>query len=337
MSSSDGHASTRVHARALSRLQQIHLEISAGRYPTVRRLAQLLERSDRTIKRDLSFMRDQLGAPLIFDRVRRGWRYRELGWALPPIQFNEGELLAFFTAAEVLRATGHAPEAVLLRAALAKLATFLPEEVSLNLATLGEALTFQPIPHVMVEPTTLQTLARAAAERRTISFDYHSQHRNKQTQREADVLLLHNFAGDWYAIAYDHLRHEVRDFHAGRIQRPTLTTKYFAPPASWNADDYLRRGFFMMRGGRSTTVQIVFDSYQARWMKERIAFHRDEQREDLSDGSLRLTFPVGHSGLDAVARFCLAYAGHCRAERPAALRKLIHERLTQALEDHRED
>jgi predicted DNA-binding transcriptional regulator YafY len=326
----------RVHARALSRLQQIHQEISAGHCPTVSRLARLLERSDRTIKRDLSFMRDQLGAPLVYDRTRRGWRYGEPGWVLPPIQFDEGELLAFFTAAEVLRATGHAPEAVLLRATLAKLATFLPKEISLNLATLGESLTFQPIPHVLVEPLTLQTLARAAATRRTISFNYHSQHRNQQTDREADVLLLHNFAGDWYAIAYDHLRREVRDFHAGRIRRPTLTAKYFDPPVGWDAEDYLRRGFFMMRGGRSTTVSIVFDSYQARWMKERIAFHRDERREDLPDGSLRLTFPVGRDGLDAVARFCLAYAGHCRAERPTALRHLIRERLTKALEDHRE-
>ncbi len=337
MSSSNGQSSTRVHTRALSRLQQIHQEISAGRYPTVRALAELLERSDRTIKRDLRCLRDQLGAPLHYDHARRGWRYTEPGWALPPQQFNEGELLAFFTAAEVLRATGHQPEAVLLRAALAKLAAFLPAEVNVNLATLGEALTFQPIPHVTVNPNILQALARAAAERRTVSFDYHSQHRNAPTHREADILLLHNFAGDWYAIAYDHFRREVRDFHAGRIKHITQSSKYFDTPPGWNADAYLRRGFYMMRGGRITTVKIVFDSYQARWMKERIAFHPDEQREDLDDGGLRLTFRVGHEGLDAVARFCLAYAGHCRAERPAALRKLIRERLTKALEDHRED
>jgi predicted DNA-binding transcriptional regulator YafY len=334
MSSSNGQNSARVHTRALSRLQQIHQEISAGRFPNARTLAHLLERSDRTIKRDLQFMRDQLGAPLVFDRAHNGWRYHEPGWTLPPVEFNEGELLAFFTAAEVLRATGHAPEAVLLRAALSKLAAFLPPEV--NAATLGEALTFQPLPHVMVAPSTLQTLARAAAERHTILLDYHSQHRNEQMQREADVLLLHNFAGDWYAIAYDHLRREVRDFPAGCIRHLSLTAKYFDLPANWNADDHLRRGFFMMRGGRITAVSIVFDSYQARWMKERIAFHPDERREDLSDGSLRLIFPVGRDGLDAVARFCLAYAGHCRAERPAALRKLIRERLTKALADHGE-
>jgi len=327
----------RVHTRALARLQQIHQEISAGRCPTARTLAALLERSDRTVKRDLRVMRDQLGAPLVFDPARKGWRYREPGWVLPPLQFNDGELLAFFTAAEVLRATGHAPEAVLLRAALAKLAAFLPPEVNVNLATLGEALTFQPIPHVTVDPTILKSLAQAAAERRTVSFDYHSQHRNAPTHRAVDVLLLHNFAGDWYAIAHDHLSGEVRDFHAGRIKRIAPTQKFFDPPAGWNAENYLRRGFYMMRGGRITNVSLVFDSYQARWMRERQAFHPDEQREDLPDGSLRLNFRVGRNGLEAVARFCLAYAGHCRAERPAALRKLIRERLTLALEDHRED
>lgn len=337
MSSYAASATARVHTRALSRLKQIHEEISAGRFPDTRALAGLLERSERTVKRDLAVMRDQLGAPLVYDRARRGWRYNKPGWALPPQKFNEGELLAFFTAAEVMRATGHAPEAVLLRAALAKLSAFLPTEVSVNLAALGEALTFQPLPHVAVESSVLQTLARSAVERRTVAFDYHSQHRNEDTRREADVLLLHNFAGDWYAVAFDHLRREVRDFHAGRIKRLTLTGSYFDPPAGWSADEYLRRGFYMMRGGRATTVQIVFDSYQARWMKERIAFHPDERREDLPEGGLRLTFPVGRGGLDAVARFCLTYAGHCRAERPAALRRMIRERLSRALGDHRED
>ena len=337
MSSHAATAKARVHTRALSRLKQIHEEISAGRFPGTRSLARLLERSERTVKRDLAVMRDQLGAPLHYDRERRGWRYSEPGWALPPQKFDAGELLAFFTAAEVMRATGHAPEAVLLRVALAKLSAFLPAEVSVNLATLGEALTFQPLPHVAVEASTLQALARAAVELRTVAFDYHSQHRNEDTRREADVLLLHNFAGDWYAVAFDHLRGEVRDFHAGRIKRLALTENYFDPPAGWDADGYLRRGFYMMRGGRTTTVQIVFDSYQARWMRERRTFHPDERREDLPDGSLRLTFAIAQGGLDAVARFCLTYAGHCRADRPAALRRIIRERLTRALADHQEN
>jgi predicted DNA-binding transcriptional regulator YafY len=294
-------------------------------------------RNSRTIKRDLKTLREDFNAPLVYDRQRRGFRYADPGWQLPPARFSQGELLAFFTAHHVMQALGQKPEATLLRHALAKLAAFLPEQIAFNPNTISTVLTFQSASHVMVEPYALQALTRAAVEQRTMSIQYHSQHRNELTRRKIDVLCLHNFAGDWYAIAFDHKRQDIRDFHVGRIKDLRETEEFFTPPRDWNADTYLRRGFFMMRGGRATTVAIVFDPYQARWMRERRAFHPDERREDLPDGSMCLTFRVGSNGLDAVARFCLAYAGHCRAVRPAALRKLIRERLECALQDHQED
>jgi predicted DNA-binding transcriptional regulator YafY len=174
-------------------------------------------------------------------------------------------------------------------------------------------------------------------EHRTLLVTYYSQHRNALTERQIDVLHLHNFAGDWYAIAFDHQSREVRDFHIGRIRQTRETENFFTPPLGWSAAAHLRRGFFMTRGGRMTTVSLVFDAYQARWIRERQTFHVDEQREDLPDGSLRLSFPVGHNGLEAVARFCLTYAGHCRVEKPRALRQLVRTRLQQALAQHQEE
>lgn len=336
MTSSDPPDSRRVHARALERLRRIHEEIAGERYPNTARLATLCERNERTIKRDLREMRDTHRAPLVFCRRRRGFFYSQPGWTLPPVQLSEGDLLAFFTAEHALKSTGRTPEATLLRSSLAKLAAYLPEQVSVDIANLGDALTFQAAPHTTVAPEVLNLLARAAAERRTIEFDYYSQHRGEQTHRRADILLLHNFAGDWYAIAFDHLRGEVRDFHAGRISLLQITNKFFQQPEGWNPSAYLQRGFYMTRGGKLTTVSIVFDAYQARWMRERQMFHSEERREELPNGELRLSFPVGTNGLEAVARFCLAYAGHARAERPAALRCIIRERLAQAVQDHAE-
>jgi predicted DNA-binding transcriptional regulator YafY len=327
----------RVHIRALARLQRLHEEISSGRCPSIQALSVCTDRTSRTVKRDLKALREDFKAPLVYDRQRKGFRYTEPGWQLPPARFSEGELLAFFTAHHVMHALAQKPEATLLQNALAKLAAFLPEQVTFNPNMIRSALTFEATPHVLVEPYLLQGLTRAALEQRTLSVQYYSQHRDELTERKIDVLHLHNFAGDWYAIAFDHRSQEVRDFHVGRIRRVQETQAFFTPPSNWNADAYLRRGFFMMRGGRLTTVGIVFDAYQARWMRERQTFHVDEQREDLPDGGLRLSFPVGSNGLDAVAHFCLTYAGHCRAEKPAALRRLIRERLQQALAQHQED
>lgn len=327
----------RVHTRHHTRFQYLIAEIRAGRCPNARSMAEKFECDWRTIMRDFEKLRDQHKAPLIYDRKRKEWRFTGMGWQLPEVPLDGGEMLAFFVAERMLKASGHTPEAELLRDGLAKLAARLPAEVSYHVSTLGESLTFQQAPHVKVESGILGALSRAAGERRTLTFMYHSQYRNEKMRRTADVLHLHNFADDWYAISYDHLRKAVRDFHVGRMSELRATKNFFEPPANWDKDAYLRGGFSMTRGGRKTAVSIVFDAYQARWMRERQTFHPDEQREELLDGSLRLSFPVGSNGLEAVARFVCTYAGHCRAERPAALRKLVRERLARALEDHTED
>jgi predicted DNA-binding transcriptional regulator YafY len=327
----------RVHLRAFARLQRIHAIISSGCCPSVHDLAARIERHPRTIKRDIRILREEFNAPIFYDRGNKGYRYRAPGWQLPPARFSEGELLAFFTAHHVLQTLGQTPEAMLLQNALAKLAAFLPDQVGLNPEIFGSDLTFQPMPYVAVEPHLLRTITRAMTERRTLLVQYYAQHRNEITERHIDVLHLHNFAGDWYAIAFDHLRQDIRDFHIGRIKELRETEVFFTPPPGWNAENHLSHGFFMMRGGRLTTVSLVFDAYQARWIRERRAFHVDEQREELPGGSLRLTFPVGRNGLDAVARFCMAYAGHCRVEKPAALRQLVRERLQAGLDQHRGD
>ena len=174
MQSKQPYDAPRVHVRALARLQQLHEEISSGHCPSVQDLAASAGRTTRTIKRDVKALREDFKAPLVYDRQHKGFRYAEPGWQLPPVRFSEGELLAFFTAHYVMNALAQTPEATLLRNALAKLATFLPEQVTFNPNMIRAALTFEATPHGMVEPYILQTLTRAALEQRTLSVQYYS-------------------------------------------------------------------------------------------------------------------------------------------------------------------
>lgn len=325
---------SRVYLAALRRLRQIDRELASAAYPSAEQMALLLGVTTRTVKRDISFMRDNFNAPVRFSRQRGGYYYTAEGWCLPLTRLSEGDLLAFFIAENALRLTGHTPEALQLKTALAKLASLLPEIVSVNLMCLGENISFQNLPFLSVNLEYLQKLAKSAISRQTVEFDYYSPHSRQHTHRRADVLLLHNFAGDWYAISFDHKSKDFRDFHIGRISNLRETDEIFTLPENWNADDYLRRGFFMMRGGRLCTVEIHFDSYQAQWIRERKFFHPEEQREELPDGSLRLSFKIGEKGLEAVARFCLTYAGNCRVEKPTKLKELVREKLQKGLNLH---
>lgn len=326
--------SRRVRYQTLQRLQIIHAEIAANRFPNSAMLADLLEINLRTVKRDIAFLRDDLNAPLRYDAKKRGYYYLDLGWSLPPVSLSEGELLAFFIAEQALKQTGHGTQAAQLRAALSKLSALLPTTVSFDIATLRENVSFESAPFAAADSNVLKLVAIAAREKRTIEFDYRSLHKPENSHRRADVLLLHNFAGDWFAVSFDHDRKELRDFHIGRMKNVTETNSYFEVPKNWDAGHYLKSGFSMMRGGKTVTVEIEFDAHQAQWIREREKFHPEERREEIANGNLKLSFEIGEQGLEAVARFCLQYAGSFRVISPPKLKEIVLEKLLKAVETH---
>lgn len=307
--------------------------ISQGNYPGGDFLAEKLEVSRRSIMRYLDILREN-DAPLEYDRRRKGYYFLNSFWQLPPLKLSEGDMLAFFIAEQSLKMTGNSEYAHKLRTSLGKLAALLPNQVSINLTSLSTGVSFQSLPFASVKPDTLDLLSYAAINQQVIEFDYYSPHNQVHSKRQVHVLLLHNFAGDWFAVSFDPVKGDYRDFHAGRMKNVRLLNQYFVPPEKWDSNGYLKQGFFMMRGGRLTTVRILFDSYQAQWIRERDFFHPDEQREELPDGSLRLSFQTGEDGLQAVARFCLTYAGNCRVEKPDKLKELVREKLQKGLDLH---
>jgi len=316
------------------KLNHLRRIIAEDNYPNAARIAERMEISLRTVKRYLDNLRE-CGAPLENDRKRGGYYFTDPYWQLPPVQLSEGDLLAFFVAEQSLKSAGQTNEAVQLRKSLSRLASFLPNAVSINLTALASGVSFQNLPFAAALPETLRLLTESAVNGQAITFDYYSPHNREHTSRRAGVLLLHNFIGDWFAVCFDKNKSDTRDFHAGRMSNVKILDETFDLPPGWNAEEYLKTGFYMMRGGRLVTVEIHFDEFQAQWIRERQFFHPDERREDLPDGSLRLSFNIGEKGLEAVARFCLTYAGHCRAEKPRKLKEIVREKLLKGLNLHR--
>src|SRR5712691_3215768 len=326
----------RVHLHAYERLSRLCAELQRGYYPTKARLAHVVERSPRTVQNYLKALINDFDAPLEFDRVKNGWYFTDPAWRLPSIAMTQGELISFFTAERMLRRLGATSEVQLARSALRRLAALLPQEVVIDLGALEDAISFAPEPVLDVSPEMLRKLATAAMRRQTLHIHYYSQYRAEYSERDVDVLLLHNALGEWYAICYDHNRQAMRDFHAGRIIRLSETHRTFTPPADWDPQVYLRRGFGMFRGGQDVVVEVEFDPEQARYARER-TFHPTQQRQELPDGRLRLTFETTEAALEQVARWLMQYGPQARALRPPALRDLLHEQLRQAAALYEQD
>ena len=324
----------RVYKNSLLRVNKIVEALRHSRSRNRAQLAALTEATIRTIQRDLNLLRDYLRAPIEYDRTLRGFRLTDPKWRLPDVPLTEGELISFFVADHLLRQLGTAdPQVQMARNAVERLAKLLPDEVLIDPNALSSAISFAPAPALAAAPDTLRQLTEAAAQRETLRVTYFSQNSNTQKERLLNVLGLHQQLGEWYAVAEELTDGgKIKDFHAGRISSLTRTGRRFTPPADWEARkaEYLNSGFGMFRGGAPTTVVIEFDADQARYIRERI-FHELQQRDELPDGRLRLSFPVTEAALPQVARWVMQYGAQALVMKPVALREMVRERLRQAL------
>ena len=57
------------------RMMRIHDALQAGRFPNARKLAETCEVSEKSIQRDLDFMRDRLHFPIEYDPKKWGYFY----------------------------------------------------------------------------------------------------------------------------------------------------------------------------------------------------------------------------------------------------------------------
>lgn len=329
------HSAERISAVQFRRLFGLHQLLANQKYPNTKELAERFEISKRTVRRDIALMRDGFNAPIKYNVKHGGFGYTHPHWEMPLVPLTEGELLAFFIATIALQGKGSTDEDERLRKAVAKIAVSLPEEISVNLSFLFESTSFQAPPHVLVAGRLLDQLRQAITEREIVSFDYHTPGKPVAKNRRVEPLLLHNHEGSWYIIAFDYKHQKPITFHTGRIKNLKNTGDFFTERKSFNKDEYFDEGFAMYRGGKLTEVEIIFDEHQAKWIRERNRYQMQETREELSDGGMKLKFVIGENGLEAVARFCLQYAGNFVAVKPEGLRQMIKEKLEKALSQHK--
>lgn len=308
----------------LERIFTIDRKIRDGEYPNADSLATELEVSRRVIFHDRKFLLERLGAPLEFDRGRRGWHYTEATWVLPAMRVTQGELLAFFLSVEVARRNlGGALEAA-LDSAVEKIARTLPGEIEVELESLRAHYSFAAPASAGADEKTLLALHDAISRRREVEIHYFAFSTGKRNARTVQPYHLHNARGDWYLIAFDHWRKAMRMFHVGRIERFRVSDAGFARDPDFNVADYLRQAFSTELSATTQQIAVRFDKYQARYVRERV-WHETQTLEDTPDGGVILRFHS--SGLEEVKRWVMQYGAHARVLAPPALRQSVQDEI----------
>lgn len=302
----------------LERIMEIDRRIRDGEYPNPNQLAKDLEVSRRVIFVDRDFMINRLGAPIEYDRARGGWHYADETWILPGIIVTEGELLAFFLSVEVAkRYLGTGLEKT-LRSAVEKLAKNVKGTVTVDLDTLRSHYSFSAPTLLTANEHALLDLHRAIASSNRVWMRYYTASRDEHTERTIHPYHLSNIRGDWYLIAYDQLRSEIRNFSVGRIEEWKLLKEKFKRDPKFSIAIYMGTAFQAERGGESVDVIIHFAPQAARYVREK-HWHDTQKVEEQDDGGLLLK--LNTSGLGEVKRWVLQYGGDAEVIAPANLRK----------------
>lgn len=296
--------------------------IRRGNFPSSKTIARELELSDRTIRRNIEFVRDVLGAPIEYDPSRKGYHYTESAWALPGIQLTEGELLGLVVVQMAVSAYKGTPLEGYLKGIVDKLVARLPQEISVDPRGLADTFRITLGPVAPIDPQHWELLARALREKRTVRMTYYAVGKDKTTERDVDPYLLRCYRGDWYLVANDHASGHIPIFSLARIRALTLLEEHFVVRDDFRPDEYLSGIFQTFESKEHHKVRIQFFDIAARLIAERV-WHPTQKLTHRKDGSVILEMTVADLG--EVTWFVLGWGCLARITSPLALARAVDE------------
>ena len=229
-------------ATTSSRLLTLLSLLQARREWPGNELADRLEVSARTIRRDVERLRD-LGYPVESMTGPAGGYGLRAGTAMPPLLLEDDEAIAI---AVGLRTAAGASvsgiEEAALRA-LVKLEQVLPAHLRRRVSALQRSTVTLSWggdhASANVDPQALTVIAAACRDHERLRFTYRARD-DSESRREAEPHTLVNAGRRWYLPAWDCGRGDWRTFRVDRMSRPTSTGVRFRPrelpvkdPAAW--------------------------------------------------------------------------------------------------------
>lgn len=317
----------------LQRVLWIHERLGNQHPATAVSLARELETSERTIKRDLEFMRDRLGAPIDWDGGARSYVYSRPCDLLPLLRVDAGEALALTLAGKTFAAWNGTPLGSALTAVLSKIAGVVGGAVSLPVSEISELISQPDDPAAAAELRWFATVLETISRRRVLQIVYQKPRANALPEtRLVHPLHIAHLDHRWVLIAYDPSRRACRNFLLGRIRQAKATTNAFVPPDGFDLRAYLRGGIGRFTGtGEETEVRLAFDAELAPYLRER-PWHPSQVITDRPDHSIEVTLRLNH--LTDVRRHILACGRHVEVLAPAELRATIHAEATALATRH---
>lgn len=299
------------------RLQTIHHAIKERQYPNASSLAQELGVSSKTVQRDLDYLRDELDAPIEFDRLENGYAYSRPDYVLPFLPVDGKDLFSIGVAAQFLALFGGTPLGRDLKACYERLAHLMPPAVRMRPEIVMEKLALRNAAFRPVHEETWQAVSESLQRGVSLSIRYH---RPGEPPGEPRVIRPYAFVlsgRDWMVLAEDQAAGQVKLFYLARIEGAVSTGERYTIPRDFDADRFFKNTFGLFVGdAKPFRMRVRFSPAVSDEIRE-LQFHPDQKIETTRSGEAVLEIPA--QSIKEARRFVLAWGKDAVVLEPPAL------------------
>ena len=323
----------------LYRIDQVLQEEGSVSFET---LQAALQCSAPTLKRDLRYMREKLGAPIVYSRSQNAYsyardqksEYRD-GFVpkLPAAWYTPDEMYAFLAVVQLLGRIENDPKAVLasdMQALRSRLLAMLPGEFIQAKELLKRVKVIMPsVPNI--DAPFFSIVGAALAQRRRLRITYFTRTRDAESGREISPLRLVNWRGRWYLDAWCHESGKLKTFAVENIRFAEMLDVRCRVVAMRDIEHALDGTYGIFSGGETKTAVIAVDEVMTPYERFTV-WHKDQQQTFDDAGGMTLRVPYARE--PEIAGEIMRLGSHAKVLAPADLIDYIREQHRLALRQY---
>ncbi|TXC82006.1 helix-turn-helix transcriptional regulator [Luteibaculum oceani] len=186
--------------------------------------------SESTIEKDIRAMKEEYDAPIVYNRLQKGYEYTDPAYNFDSIPLSSEEMEALqFAASSLLR---YKNIEIFSQFELAISKIF--ETLTLDTDKEGHSkIWFDRKVNTVEGQQHLKPILDAINDYKSIKIDYYSLSSNKRKQYHLKPILLREYEALWYLIAYNLEKKRIQTFELGRIHELEIAE---ASPLKLGAD-----------------------------------------------------------------------------------------------------
>lgn len=313
---------------------KIQRVLETGELVSTQDFLSLLEVSRATFRRDLDYLRDRLGVPVVWDAGAGGYRLElkegdSKTQNLPGFWFNDKEIIGLLTVMQVLNEfesqTLIGEKIKPLRQRLEKLLG----QGKFSSTDIQRRIRISRVGSRQLSTEYFQVIAYALMNHKRLIVKHFSRLKSRLTEREVSPQRISYYRDNWYLEAFCHLRNDLRSFSIDAMESVIELEKSAVFVDQKTLSEELESGYGVFAGSKRQVAKLKFTPFRARWVAKEI-WHADQKGKFLDDGAYLLEVPYADDR--ELVRDILRQGAEVEVIAPPSLRTKVADEIKAMVE-----